>query len=498
MTDRFLSLHSHRLFFPAVLLLGPLAVYIGYFLGATPGAVTLILFLVPACIVAVSQSRLKTLSVVFLGTCSCLAEYWFLKKMGIADYSDVYITMLSMGILFFTSFVVTLFSGRLHEKSRKLQRELDRQQLSLIELQQQRQKNSDLQKEQNKKIASINYPMLLLDLQDIGRRISTDLDMQTLVPTIISTSRSLLKSSECQLYFWNAKEKRLINALRSRYRDRWLYTPRCDVGMAAYALETRKIVTRQLLEGDDRFSSVLQEDPDAPDAIAPLTVGGELLGLLIVDKVPETTPTFRRQLHILSDFSAMGIKNAQLFERIEMMARCDGLTGLLNHPSFMEDLRELELDKSAKEISISIIMCDVDNFKTFNDQFGHQAGDLVLQEVASILKNGVPQDAIVARYGGEEFICALPDRNAQVACDIAELLRETIEKFSFSYEGDALSVTASFGISEYTKSSHRGREVIRLADQALYQAKHAGRNCVIGSHPPQSPSPKQTDPHSSH
>ena len=349
MTDRILSLHTHWFFLPAVLLLGPLAVCLGYQLEATPGAATLILFLIPVCIASVSQSRLKTLAVVFMGVCSCLAEYWFLRNMGIAEYSDVSIALLSMGVLFLTSSVITLFSGRLHESSRKLQRELERQELSLLELQQQSQKASEILKEQNKKVATINYPMLLLDLQDIGRKISTDLDLQTLVPTIIGTSRSLLKSTECQLYFWNAKEKRLINALRSRYRDRWLYTPRSDVGMAAHVLETRKIMTRQLLEGDDRFRHILLDDPDAPDAIAPLTVGSELLGLLIVNKVPETTPTFRKQLHILSDFSAMGIKNAQLFERIEQMARRDGLTGLLNHPSFMEDLRELEDDKSTNE-----------------------------------------------------------------------------------------------------------------------------------------------------
>ncbi|VAX40990.1 hypothetical protein MNBD_PLANCTO02-2878 [hydrothermal vent metagenome] len=496
MTDRFLSLHSHWLFIPAILLLGPLAVCVGYLLESTPGAVTLILFLVPTVIVSVSQSRLLTLFVIFIGIFSCLAEYWFLRKVGIAEYRDVYITLLSMGVLFLTTSVITFFSGRLHESSRRLKRELHHQQLSFLELQQENQKALDLQKERETQRASINYPMLLLSLQDIGRRITTDLDLQTLIPTIISTSRSLLKCSECQVYFWSRQEERLINALPSRYRDRWLYAPRSEAGMAAYALESRKILTRTMLEEDDRYAPILKEDPDAPDAIAPLTVGGELLGLLIVDKVRETTPTFRRQLHVLADFSALGIKNAQLFRRIEEMARRDGLTGLLNHASFMEDLRDLEHDKNMLGEPLSIIMCDIDHFKSFNDQHGHQAGDTVLQETARILREAIPQDAIVARYGGEEFICALPHRNTEGASNIAELLRETIEMFPFSHEGNLLNVTASFGVAEYANLSQAGQEVIRLADKALYKAKHEGRNRVIDSPSFQQPHPKKIDPNS--
>ena len=153
--------------------------------------------------------------------------------------------------------------------------------------------------------------------------------------------------------------------------------------------------------------------------------------------------------------------------------------------------------KAQMSMPLSIIMCDIDHFKKFNDQHGHQAGDLVLQQTASILKNGVPQDAVVARYGGEEFICALPHRGAEAARDIAELIRETIEKFSFSYEGDALCVTVSLGVAEYTHQSTIGREVIRVADQALYKAKHTGRNNVVYTPPNESPASNQNDPHDS-
>ncbi len=498
MTDRFLSIQSHWLFLPIVLLLAPFAVCMGFLLEATPGTVSLIIFLIPVCIVAVSQSRFKTLYVVFIGIFSCLAEYWFLRKMGIAEYRDVYIALLSMGTLFLIASVVTLFTGRLHETARRLQRELDRQKTSLLEIQQQTQKTAELQKVRDKQRSTINYPMLLLSLQDIGRRISTDLDLQTLIPTIISTSRSMLKCSECQLFLWNRKDATLTNALQSRFRDRWLYKPRTDVGMAAYALETRKMVTRVVLEDDDRFSHILQDDPDAPDAIAPLTVGGELLGLLIVNKVRETTPTFRRQLHILADFSALGIKNAQLFERIEEMARRDGLTGLINHPSFMETLRDLEYERNLSNSSLSIIMCDIDHFKSFNDQYGHQAGDVVLQETARILKQAIPEDAVVARYGGEEFICAMPHRTLAATVDIAELIREAIELYPFSYEGTPLSVTASFGVAEYSNSTQLAKDIIQLADQALYQSKDEGRNRVtfrsILPPPPPTPAPQQINP----
>ena len=123
-------------------------------------------------------------------------------------------------------------------------------------------------------------------------------------------------------------------------------------------------------------------------------------------------------------------------------------------------------------------MSDVDSFKSINDAYGHPIGDQVLREVARMWRKVVPDDAIVARYGGEEFVCAVVGMDLERASDLAEALRNTIETLPLTFDKGILSVTASFGVAELGQPARNATELIRLADDALYQSKRAGRNCV--------------------
>ncbi|NOX55436.1 MAG: sensor domain-containing diguanylate cyclase [Planctomycetes bacterium] len=326
---------------------------------------------------------------------------------------------------------------------------------------------------------TINFAMLLLTLQDVAQRISTNLDLETLVPTILDTARSSLKCQSCQLYFWNPADKTLRRADSGKCRDNPRYVPKPNQGAARWVIENRQILTRQSVERDYNLRSILQEDPSMPDAIAPLTVGGELLGLLVVDEVEDSSLTFVRMLYILSHNCALGIKNAQLFKRIEDMARHDGLTGLLNHASFREELDGLVGQAEADGSPLAVIMSDVDHFKKFNDTYGHQAGDHVLREVARLWRAVMPDDAILGRYGGEEFVCALPGSDLERARELAETLRQHLANQVLVFEGQELRVTASFGVAERTEEIASSRDLVRVADEALYEAKQQGRNRVV-------------------
>ncbi|HID22968.1 MAG TPA: sensor domain-containing diguanylate cyclase, partial [Planctomycetaceae bacterium] len=326
---------------------------------------------------------------------------------------------------------------------------------------------------------TINFAMLLLTLQDVAQRISTNLDLETLVPTILDTARSSLKCQSCQLYFWNPDSKTLRRADPGKCRDNRCYVPQPTKGAARWVIENRQILTRQSVERDYNLRSILQEDPSMPDALAPLTVGGELLGLLVVDEVEDSSLTFVRMLYILSHNCALGIKNAQLFKRIEDMARRDGLTGLLNHASFREELDGLVKQAEADGSPLTVIMSDVDHFKKFNDTYGHQAGDHVLREVARLWQAVMPDGAVLGRYGGEEFVCALPSSDLDRARELAETLRQHLADQALVFEGRELRVTASFGVAERTKEVASSRDLVRVADEALYEAKQQGRNRVV-------------------
>lgn len=132
---------------------------------------------------------------------------------------------------------------------------------------------------------------------------------------------------------------------------------------------------------------------------------------------------------------------------------------------------------------LSALICDVDHFKKVNDTYGHLAGDMVLQNFASCLKKQVRTDVdLLVRYGGEEFVVLLPDSNSQQAQEVGERMRQAVENLSHRWEGKQLTVTASFGVATYVPASHDEavtvEQLMIAADDCLYQAKGAGRNCV--------------------
>jgi len=155
------------------------------------------------------------------------------------------------------------------------------------------------------------------------------------------------------------------------------------------------------------------------------------------------------------------------------------MTKLKIHHYFHASLLE-EIERSVKyRRPLSLIMLDIDNFKIFNDTYGHSAGDVVLVNVAKIIKESIRQMDIAARYGGEEFALILPKTEINEAIIVAERIRETIEKCAVNYENKKLMVTASIGLTQYDADMDKMRNsFLDRADRALYLSKENGRNIV--------------------
>ncbi|MCK5931012.1 MAG: diguanylate cyclase [Fulvimarina manganoxydans] len=165
-------------------------------------------------------------------------------------------------------------------------------------------------------------------------------------------------------------------------------------------------------------------------------------------------------------------------ERLAREATTDPLTGLSNRRDFERRLETL-LEKAGKTDSpVSLLILDIDHFKTVNDTLGHEAGDRVLVRIADVVRERIGNDHLAARYGGEEFVVAMPDTDTGEATAVAECLRTTIERATHPSPGNGLRVTVSIGVSTVTG---RFEDAFRTADRALYAAKSGGRNRVVFS-----------------
>lgn len=160
--------------------------------------------------------------------------------------------------------------------------------------------------------------------------------------------------------------------------------------------------------------------------------------------------------------------------KLEALATLDGLTGLLNHRAFQDELEQLFLQNQAGENDLALILMDVDKFKSLNDEFGHQAGDTVLKSVAQTLRETARDNEIVCRYGGEEFAIICAGVTLEEAIPAAERFRAAIEDREWTFR----PVTASFGVAQALVSDQNRATIISRADQSLYAAKSGGRNCV--------------------
>jgi diguanylate cyclase (GGDEF)-like protein len=157
----------------------------------------------------------------------------------------------------------------------------------------------------------------------------------------------------------------------------------------------------------------------------------------------------------------------------------DGLTGLYNR-RYMEDALNREIHRAERSGKpLSVLMIDIDHFKSFNDKYGHDAGDFVLSALARAIMKNIRSSDMACRYGGEELAVVLPEASLECACERAEQMRLVIRETNFSHLGQTLPApTASFGVAVYPANGTTQATLLKAADGALYRAKHEGRDRV--------------------
>lgn len=167
-------------------------------------------------------------------------------------------------------------------------------------------------------------------------------------------------------------------------------------------------------------------------------------------------------------------------EEIYRLTTVDGLTQTFNKRYFLDSL-DREMGRAHRyRRDLSLIMFDIDHFKRINDTYGHLAGDYVLKQLAFVLKGRIRREDVLARYGGEEFAIVLPEIDHYNAMQFADKIRRMVEQATFAFEGTVIAVSISLGVATLDPSVGAPDVFIKLADEQLYRAKSAGRNCVMG------------------
>jgi diguanylate cyclase (GGDEF)-like protein len=210
----------------------------------------------------------------------------------------------------------------------------------------------------------------------------------------------------------------------------------------------------------------------------PLIIAGMPVGVLGVAANPPLADEQRRILTTAAALLAVSLKNAELFREVVESNVRDPLTGCVTRRHAM-GVFQTELRRARRsQLPISLIVFDLDHFKSVNDRYGHLAGDAVLGAVGGRMNAVLRGSDLKCRYGGEEFLILLPDTPTQGAHRVAETLRREIESHAVPWNDEMLRVTASFGITAITPGEMDPLTAIARADEALYRAKQDGRNCV--------------------
>jgi diguanylate cyclase (GGDEF)-like protein len=214
--------------------------------------------------------------------------------------------------------------------------------------------------------------------------------------------------------------------------------------------------------------------------VLPLVVREDAIGTLTVaaERPHAFGDSARPTLQVLSNQLATALSNARAVKRLEEMATTDGLTGCLNKRAFLEELEAKIRSAQRFHKKLSLIVTDIDHFKSVNDTYGHATGDVVIKELGAILMRVKRETDRVARFGGEEFCVLCEETDTEGAVQLAERVREELHRTVFQTELGKLKVAASLGVATFPQDASSSHALFEITDKALYAAKHGGRNRV--------------------
>jgi diguanylate cyclase (GGDEF)-like protein len=333
-------------------------------------------------------------------------------------------------------------------------------------------------------------------LYDIGKAITSTLDIDTLLELIYNQLSRVIPSDAYFVALYLPKENKLdIRVLFDQGKRYPSETVDARQGLSSWIVEHRKPLLIQDLRKE------LDKLPVKPVMVGekrlsrswlgvPMLIENELIGLLAVTSYSPDMfdQTDQQLLEQIAQQAVLSIQNARNYQEVARQAKLDSLTGVSNHKHLIERLYE-ETDSALTTLTpISMIMLDIDYFKQYNDTYGHMVGDEVLRLTVQAVQSHIKKTDIVGRWGGEEFGIILPNATTTQANMVANRIRRTLSELPlFNVEGNTIpKPTISQGIANIPEHTADADELVIIADRALYRAKNKGRDQVAVGPPPKS------------
>ncbi len=379
-------------------------------------------------------------------------------------------------------FFVFIFEG--YHLNRKYHRSRQNHKVTMEKISEDNNLISDHMKNREREVSAMGTKIDgLLKLKGVADKIGITLREEEILNTVAHETFEIFKGDNRVLLFTVNPESGGLNLCCTlKGPGRKAFESKKGGIFDGWAIKNTKSLLVRDVKEDFRFSVKGKEEKD--DAVSlmvkPLIMEGRVLGVLRVDSPKEDDFTAHelRMLDIIGDLAAVAMENARLYRKTEDLAIRDSLTGLYVHRYFMERLDE-EVKRALRSgSSFALLMLDIDNFKTFNDEYGHMTGDVILHNIGSILKSKASAGDTVARYGGEEFAFLALNADRESAVKIAEEIRARVQETPVTVRRKKCSVTVSIGVSVFPEDARLKDDIIMEADRALYRAKNKGKNRV--------------------
>jgi len=370
--------------------------------------------------------------------------------------------------------------------------ELKKEYDQLMQARNERQEQFEKLKEVNSQLEEMNRKLTsslaeFFTLQQISQAISSIFDMNELLKFVNDIILGVMGVATSNIALYNKEGNRLKVQVTniSNARERALLTDNINSPALKECLDKGMTIIDNSVD-TNKYSFTKGRNVKSLMCV-PLQVKGNTYGLILIEHT--ITNAFDensvRLLEVITQQVSIAIENAKLYEKLQDYANTDGLTQVYNRAYFQKRLYE-ELSRARQQgYEVSIIFFDIDDFKIYNDTYGHLFGDMILQSIALAVKDSVRKDDVVARFGGEEFIILLPYTGKEVAYEKAEELRRKISELVICDQNNnvASSVSVSMGVSTFPTLAKNEIELLNSADKALYAAKERGKNCVSLAQP---------------